>query len=250
MLLKRIYEEALPRLAHRRVAEVRIGRALLAVVFDDGRYGVAYTLPGELAGTPAPEPAALVGMQAAELAKKLVEPESTLERALGLAVCNAVAEPDPSLVLTDPDAGLTAPIRPADTVGLVGYIRSVAKRAEAESARLIVFDRSEQEGVYPEELQAELLPECDVVFITGSALTNGTLERLLSWCTRARDVVLIGPSTPLYPRAFVGTAVTVLAGATWPVANRERILAEIGRGACFHEIGSLTERLALRVPAE
>lgn len=250
MLLERIYEEALPRLAHRKVVEVRIGRALLAVVLDNGQYGVAYTLPGELAGTPAPEPAALVGMQAADLARKLVEPKSTLERALGLAVCGAVAEPDPSLALEDPDAGATVPIRPTDTVGLIGFIPSLARRAEAESARLIVFDRSEKEGVYPEERQAELLPACDVVFITGSALTNGTLDQLLSWCTRARDVALIGPSTPLYPRAFAGSGVTVLAGATWPVANRERILEEIGRGACFRDIGSLTERRALRVPEQ
>lgn len=248
MLLKRIYDEALPRLAGRTVQKVRIGRALLAVLLDDGRYGVAYTLPGEMAGTPAPDPAALAGMKAADLAWKLVEPETPLERALGLAACTGVTEPDPGLALSDPDPGVAVPIRPSDIVGLVGYIRPVAKRAEAAGARLIVFDRSEKEGVYPEERQADLLPECDVVFITGSALTNGTLERLLTWCTRARDVVLIGPSTPLYPRAFVGTGVTVLAGATWPVENRDRILAEIERGACFHEIGSLTKRLALRVP--
>ena len=94
------------------------------------------------------------------------------------------------------------PVRPADTVGLIGSTRSIHRRIEGRVNRIIVFDRSldGEPGISPEEQQPELLPLCDVVFVTGSAVTNGTLEAVLPWCRRARDIVVIGPSTRSTPR--------------------------------------------------
>lgn len=248
MLLKKLYDVAAPRLKGRRVREVRIGAELLAVVLDDGRMGVAYSFPGERAEA-LPDVKALVGMPALELAAGLLT-EGLLERAMGLAACSAVAEPDSAHWLKDVDAAEAVATRPTDTVGLVGFIRPVAARLQGHVARLIIFDRSEREGVYPEEEQPALLPECDLVFITGSSLTNGTLERLLGWCTRAREVAVLGPTTPLYPEIFAGTRVTVLAGATWPKETQQAALEAISQGACYRDISSLSHRWVLRVESK
>jgi uncharacterized protein (DUF4213/DUF364 family) len=56
-----------------------------------------------------------------------------------------------------------------------------------------------------------VLPRADVVGITGSTLTNGTLEGVLALCRPDAFVVLIGPSTPLSPILF-NYGVDVLCG--------------------------------------
>ncbi|MEW8979689.1 MAG: DUF364 domain-containing protein [Symbiobacterium sp.] len=244
MLLERVLEAAEPRLAERRVRAVQVGPKIVGVVLDDGRFGAGYHLPGERRdGEPsvsevAGHVAALAGRPALEVARRCLPGANTFDRALGVALCNAVAEPDPARCLVDPDAAAAVPARASDTVGFVGYVGSVVRRVQAEAARTIIFDRSEedQEDVYPESCQPELLPLCDLVFITGSALINCTLERLLTYCTRAREVVLIGPSTPLYPEAFAGTGVTVLAGFRWQIADPDAALAQIAAGAHFKHL--------------
>jgi uncharacterized protein len=46
-----------------------------------------------------------------------------------------------------------------------------------------------------------VLPECDIVGITGTSFINHTLEGLLSLCKKAY-IVMIGPTTPLSPVLF------------------------------------------------
>ncbi|WP_374712186.1 Rossmann-like domain-containing protein [Symbiobacterium terraclitae] len=254
MLLERVLEAASPGLSGRRVRAVRIGPKIVGAVLDDGRFGAGYHLPGERPGGSPPVEetaaglAALAGRPALAVARRCLPGQTTFDRALGLALCNAVAEPDPSRCLVDPDAAAAVPARATDTVGFVGYVGTVVRRVQAEAARTIIFDRSQedQEDVYPEERQPELLPQCDLVFITGSALINCTLERLLTYCTRAREIVLIGPSTPLYPEAFSGSGVTVLAGFRWQVADPDEALAQIAAGAHFKHLKGRTS-LTLRV---
>lgn len=254
MLLERVLEAAAPGLSRRRVQAARMGARIVGVVLDDGRFGAGYHLPGERPpgsvseADLADELRMLTGQPALEVARRCMQGETTFHRALGVALCNAVAEPDPARLLVDPDAAAAVPARPTDTVGFVGYVGTVVRRVQAEAARTIIFDRSQEdeEDVYPEERQPELLPVCDLVFITGSALINLTLERLLTYCTRAREVVLLGPSTPLYPEAFVGSGVTVLAGFRWQIADPEEALEQIGAGAHFRHLKGRTS-VTLRV---
>jgi len=254
MLLERVLEAAAPGLSGRRIRAARMGAKIVGVVLDDGRFGAGYHLPGERppgslseAGLAA-ELEALAGQPALEVARRGLLGESVFHRALGVALCNAVAEPDPARCLVDPDAASAVPARPTDTVGFVGYVGTVVRWVQAEAARTIIFDRSQEDedDVYPEHRQPELLPQCDLVFLTGSALINRTLERLLTYCTRAREVVLIGPSTPLYPEAFVGSGVTVLAGFRWQIEDPEEALAQIAAGAHFKHLKGRTS-LTLRV---
>ena len=37
------------------------------------------------------------------------------------------------------------------------------------------------------EQQSGLLPDCDLMIITGTTLINGTIDQLLSWCSRMRN---------------------------------------------------------------
>ncbi|MDK8677085.1 Rossmann-like domain-containing protein [Corynebacterium tuberculostearicum] len=61
-----------------------------------------------------------------------------------------------------------------------------------------MLERSLNEGDYPDSAAEYILPECDYVFITGSAFVNKTAPRLLELSRESFNVVL-GPSTPLAP---------------------------------------------------
>lgn len=66
---------------------------------------------------------------------------------------------------------------------------------------LSILERKPREGDYPDSACEYLLPEQDYVFISGSALVNKTLPRLLQLC-RDSVTVIVGPSVPLSPRLF------------------------------------------------
>ncbi|MDR0568481.1 MAG: DUF364 domain-containing protein [Spirochaetaceae bacterium] len=65
---------------------------------------------------------------------------------------------------------------------------------------LSIIERKPRPGDYPDPACEYLLPEQDYVFITGSALVNKTLPRLLQLCRGY--AVLVGPSVPLAPALF------------------------------------------------
>ena len=50
------------------------------------------------------------------------------------------------------------------------------------------------------EEQPKLLPECDVVFLEGTTVTNGTVDELLN-VPQSQEVVMLGPR-PHVPAAF------------------------------------------------
>lgn len=128
---------------------------------------------------------------------------------LGVAALNAwynteeqVRNAAVDLVARDEDGFLSHAERVAGkTVGMVGHFAGVQHFSQA--ARLVVLEREPRPGDYPDPACEYELPGCDEVFITGTALTNKTMPRLLELSARARTV-LVGPTTPFAPLAFDG----------------------------------------------
>ena len=122
-------------------------------------------------------------------------------------------------------------IESGDTVGMVGYIPPVAKKLAQNAKRMIIFDHGAWlEGdpdVEPTERQSLLLPECDIVVLTGTTTVNGTIDSLLAMCPKAREIVLVGTSTPMFPEGFRGSGVTRLAGAWWKNEDKEAIFKKV-----------------------
>ena len=83
------------------------------------------------------------------------------------------------------------------TVGLIGHLNGPPEmRREAKT--VYTLEKQPQEGDYPDSACDLLLPRCDIVIITGSALINKTLPHLLDLC-RDAYTILTGPSVPLCP---------------------------------------------------
>ncbi|NLM21717.1 MAG: DUF364 domain-containing protein [Peptococcaceae bacterium] len=257
MILERVYKLALPKIAEQKIKDVRIGLGLLAVELDDSSIGVTYVLRKEIghACSALPQAGNLVGKSAEEIAGWALKGENVIASALGLAVLNSVAEFEKlQLVNNSPglDAVFSVEVQPSDTVGIIGHIGPVISKLKEKVEKLYVFERGENvpDQVYPESAQPELLPNCQLVFISSSSLINGTLEGLLPYCSQAREVVMVGSSTPLYPEAFRGTGVTMLAGARWPAANKESIFTAVGQSAGMRQLIKYGEKISVRVYAQ
>jgi len=96
-----------------------------------------------------------------------------------------------------------------------------------ERCRLSVLERRPSAGDLPDQACEYLLAQQDCVCITGSALTNRTLPRLLE-LSRDAYVALVGPSVPLTPLWFE-YGVDLLAGSV--VLSHDDAIAAVQQGA-------------------
>ena len=94
-------------------------------------------------------------------------------------------------------------------VCVVGHFPFLENRLR-DICDLRILERQPQEGDYPDTACEYLLPDADFVYITGSALINKTMPRLLALCKNAKTT-LVGTSVPLTPMLF-GFGIDCLAG--------------------------------------
>ncbi len=130
----------------------------------------------------------------------------------------------------------------------------MARQFAQAAKKVIIFDKgitlSGGEAtmkIHPMEDQEKLLPECDVVIISGTTMINQTLEELLDWCQNAREIVLVGSSTPMYPEAFKDTGVTVLAGSWWDIRQKTSLFKKISLSGGISHVSSAMMKKAVKV---
>lgn len=220
--------------------DIRIGMFHTAVV--SRRCGLAASLPHDALRQGPPfvrEPGFLADKPPAELAH-LAHSASLLEAAIGMATIN-------SLLAVDLDA--CRELNAAELILKKGESRNVAvvghfpflPRVREKAHRLWVIEKNPREGDLPEHAADTLIPEADVVGITGTALTNHTLEHLLELCNPRAYVVILGDTAPLSP-LFFDYGVDAVCGTA--VVDTEQALRCVSQGATFRQIQG-TQRLCL-----
>jgi uncharacterized protein (DUF4213/DUF364 family) len=245
VLLDEVCDFLLPVASARSIAEVRLGLGYTAVQLDDGRCGLAYTFRDELhegcgvisaAGT-------LAGRPAADLAQ-WAKSTDLLDSAVGLATLNALI--GAPVAATDADLLAELRVTSTDVVGMVGYFGPFIGPLRSRVKALHVFERrpAGDSGVLPESAAVEILPQCGVVILTATTLLNRTLDDLLACCRSAREVAIVGPSTPLLPAVFASGGVTLLSGVQ--VVDGQRVLRVISEGGGTRQFGSAVRKLIVR----
>jgi uncharacterized protein len=82
--------------------------------------------------------------------------------------------------------------------------------------KLTVFEKREINAAkirtLPSERARDVLPYSDVIILSASTLANRTFDELLSLRGGAREIILLGPSAPLYPKPFFERGVTAVMG--------------------------------------
>lgn len=124
-------------------------------------------------------------------------------------------------------------------VAMVGRF-PFADRLQSKVGVLKILERRPQPGDFPAETAPEIIPQADVVAITGMTIANGSLEDLLSLCRPDSLVIVLGPTTPLSPVLFE-YGVDILAGAI--VEKPELVRRALHQGGNFRQLHKAGVRL-------
>lgn len=232
-----ILDELLSDLLEGSVTRVLIGlhwTAVVAEIEGEQRCGLASTLtkPHHHHGDPdVPQAGQLETLSGSELAILAKSDELTLA-SVGMAAINALLPHHPGawneLNAEEVLAGHGAGKR----VALVGHFPFVS-RLRDHVGELLVFEQHPRPGDLPAEAVSDNLPHADVIAITGTALTNHTLEELLALAPQEAMVVLLGPTTPLCPILF-DSGIDVLCGSE--VTAIEPTLRVVAQGGDFRQV--------------
>jgi uncharacterized protein (DUF4213/DUF364 family) len=207
---------------------------------------MAMPFPGKMRGKPARD------------ALKEVLSTHGIRRGVGIATLNALAElcwerrPHP---LAELRAGVDAfdanEFRASDQTVVVGAFVPFLKELKRRKQPFLVLEKdpdtlkAEEMPFYrPAETAREVVPEADVLLVTGTTLLNDTLEDLLSWARPDARVTVVGPTVGLLPDAFLKRGADILGGVriTQPDDFLD-LLAEGGSG--YHFFGRVAEKIVL-----
>jgi hypothetical protein len=239
--------ECVRKLAQRRtVEEVRVGLGYTAVRLDNGSCGLAFTFRDEAAEccSVVREAGSIASRRAIELAEWVKSPEA-ISSAVGLATINALI-PEP-VGASEADVASILQAGLDDVVGMIGYFAPLVDELRNRTKALHIFERHApaEVEILPDWETVSILPKCSVVIVSATALINRTLDELLGHCTTAREIAIVGPSTPLLPRVFAKRRVTLLSGVR--VVDAERVLSVVSEGGGTRQFGRAVQKLCLRI---
>ena len=181
--------------------------------------------------TPVTDAGRLAERSARELGRMAYSP-SSFEAAIGMATINSLLVIDEACCTEVNAVDLLAEKGSGKNVALIGHFPFVHK-LQREVNNLWVIEKHPSENDFSESSAEELIPEADVVGITGAALVNHTIERLLELCHPQAYVVVLGGTAPLSPVLF-DHGVDAIAGSK--VTDPETVLRFVSQGATFRQI--------------
>jgi uncharacterized protein (DUF4213/DUF364 family) len=157
--------------------------------------------------------------------------ENLLEASIGMATINSLIEIDESTCVEANAYEILLEKGRGRNVGVVGHFPFISLLKET-AKKLWVIEKRPLDGDLPEEAAEEILPQCDIVGITGTTFINHTLADLLAQC-KGSFVALIGPTTPLTPVLF-DYGIDVISGSK--VVEPQKVIRFISQGATFKEL--------------
>jgi len=180
---------------------------------------------------PVEEAGFLMEKDTAALAQ-MVYSSSPLEAAIGMATINSLIEVDEQRCTLLNAGDLLAKKGEGKRVAIIGHFPFVTQLRKVVK-ELWVIERNPWEGDFTEAESEKLIPQADVVGITGTAFTNHTIERLLNICNPNAYVVVLGDTAPLSPILF-DYGIDAISGTR--VVEPEVALRCISQGATFRQI--------------
>ncbi len=186
-----------------------------------------------------------------------------LKKTMGIAVLNALSaecwkrQPPEDYRITDGVDALEDLVLPVDGfVVVVGALVPVIKALKPRGKPFAILEldpstlkRDELEFFVPPEKAPEVVPQADLLVITGTTLINDTLEGLLEKRKTGAEIIVVGPTASMLPDAFFRRGVSTLGGIRVTDADRVlNVIAEAGSG--YHFFGKGAERVAIKQVGE
>ncbi len=236
--------------------EIRIGVFYTGVVLSSGHAGMSYTPVQEIPEavccprSHAKMPAAgeLLNKQITELMDYALD-DNVLKAAVGMATINALSD----VLLSDnacrykPSAYGNAlelvDITGNDTVAMVGAFTPFIKKISEITERLFVIEKNPRVigkddtfKIESADRLEEIIPQANILIITGVTLINHTLGPILDLAEKANEIVVVGPTASVYPEPLFKRGVTVMGGVRITDATRMvHLIGEAGSGYDFFD---------------
>ena len=172
----------------------------------------------------------LTGLSALDLAQ-YARSDNVLEASIGMAAINSLIDIDEARCVGENALDVLARKGRGKNIAIVGRFPWIPK-LRTMARTLWVIEQSPQEGELPAEAAEEVLPQADVVGLTGTSFINHTVDRLLE-LSKNSFVVIVGPTTPLSPVLF-DYGVDILAGTM--VVEPGKTIRSISQGAIFRQV--------------
>ncbi|MDY6881129.1 MAG: DUF364 domain-containing protein [Desulfatiglans sp.] len=204
--------------------------------------GLAATVPRDALRQQPPmvkDPGFLLYKGAKELAQMAYSP-SILEAAIGVATINSLIEIEVDSCIELNASELIMEKGEGKRIAVVGHFPFIP-RIRKTAKELWVIEKNPKEGDFGEAEADNLIPMADVVAITGTSLTNHTLEHLLALCDSRAFVVVVGGSAPLSSVLF-DYGIDAVSGTK--VIDSDLALSCVSQGADFRQIRG-TQRLTM-----
>ncbi len=172
----------------------------------------------------------LRGKSALELAE-YAKSDNLLEATIGMATINSLIDVDEAKCVEE--NAFDALVREGNgkNIAIVGHFPRTPQ-LEKIAKKLWVVEQRPREGDLPAEAAEDILPQADVVGLTGTSFTNHTIEKLLN-LSKNSFVVMIGPTCPLSPVLF-DYGVDIIGGVK--VVEPEKAIRCISEGAMFKQM--------------
>ncbi|RLB08222.1 MAG: hypothetical protein DRG50_00355 [Deltaproteobacteria bacterium] len=181
--------------------------------------------------TPAVQEAGeLTDRSAGELAH-LALSSHLLEASIGMATINSLLKIELQRCSETNAFDILAAKGKGKDVAIIGHFPFVPALKKV-ARHLWVIEKRPQQGDLEAERAKDILPQCQVVGITGTSLINHTLESLLDLC-RGSFVMLIGPTAPLTPLLFE-YGIDAISGSQ--VVDEHEVLRYVSQGATFRQL--------------
>ena len=117
-------------------------------------------------------------------------------------------------------------------VALVGHFPFIPQLRDRVGS-LTVLELQPRGEDLPADAASKVIPQADVLAITGTALINHTFEGLMALRHPDALVLILGPSTPLSPLLF-DHGVNLLSGSV--VEDVDSVLRAVSQGANFRQV--------------
>jgi uncharacterized protein (DUF4213/DUF364 family) len=245
--------------------DIRIGVFYTGVVLNTGHAGMSYTPIQEIpeavccprSHAKMPVSGKLLNMQITELMDYALD-DNALKAAVGIATINAL-----SAILLEDESCQYKPsaygnaldlvkITGEDTVAMVGAFPPFIKRIQEITKKLFVIEKNPRVAgkgdmieIESEARLREIIPQANIIVITGVTLVNHTLGPILELAKKASEIIVVGPTASVYPEPLFARGVTVMGGVRIvDAAKMIHLISEAGSGYDFFE--NCAEKIVIR----
>jgi uncharacterized protein (DUF4213/DUF364 family) len=232
------------------ISDVRIGRCLTAVRLSDNSTGVSATLFDDHSRCAKSDrdfgdfsPMKIRGEKVSNLIETEKKSDSilTLKIAALNAISSAIISSGKYKILENTDPIDLIDLTPGKTITIVGAFHSYIQKVASSNNRLYVLELNEK-ALMPEQRQyyvpaneyKNVLPDSDIVIITGLTLVNNTIDGLLSAIGKKTEVVVTGPSGSIIPDILFENNVSIIGAAR--ITDPETLFDLVGEGGTGYHL--------------